>query len=112
MNDRPRAATIPTPPTNSTDAHGGAKKDEIKMLPAVVPVLGYTTAAAPNIYPPIETGVQLFTGTQPTQSAAFPTTYQQGVCFDFHLTGFACPTESNYFVYFSWMAVSMRFNSQ
>lgn len=54
----------------------GSKKDEIKILPAVVPVLGYT-AATPNIYPPIE-GVQLFTGTQ-SQQTTFPTTYQQGV---------------------------------
>lgn len=58
-----------------------AKKEEIKILPAVVPVLGYTTTAAPNLYSPIETGVQLFTGAQPTQSTAFPTTYQQGVSF-------------------------------
>lgn len=57
--------------------YSGSKKDEIKILPAVVPVLGYT-AATPNMYPPIE-GVQLFTGTQ-SQPSTFPTTYQQGVC--------------------------------
>lgn len=75
-NDKPQIATNPT-----GGAHASAKKDEIKILPAVVPVLGYTSAAAhTNLYPPIETGVQLFTGAQPTQSAAFPTTYQQGVC--------------------------------
>lgn len=62
-------------------AAAAAKKDEIKILPAVVPVLGYTTAPAPNLYSPMETGVQLFTGAQPTQSTAFPTTYQQGVSF-------------------------------
>lgn len=58
----------------------GNKKDEIKIVPAVVPVLGYS-AAPPNIYPPIEGGVQFVAGTQPTQPTSFPTTYQQGVSY-------------------------------
>ncbi|XP_031619670.1 protein encore isoform X2 [Contarinia nasturtii] len=60
-------------------SYTGNKKDEIKILPAVVPVLSYTTAAPPNIYPPIDAGVQFVAGTQPTQPTSFPTTYQQGL---------------------------------
>lgn len=67
------------PNTTNPSVYTGNKKDEIKILPAVVPVLGYTATAPPNIYPPIEGGVQFVTGTQPTQPSTFPTTYQQGV---------------------------------
>lgn len=63
----------------NTSVYTGNKKDDIKILPTVVPVLGYTTAAPPNIYPPMDGGVQFVTGTQPTQPTSFPTTYQQGV---------------------------------
>lgn len=67
------------PNTTNPSVYTGNKKDEIKILPAVVPVLGYTTAAPPNMYPSIESGVQFVTGTQPTQPTTFSTTYQQGV---------------------------------
>lgn len=74
-------ATIEKAP-NTTNPSGGyatSKKDEIKIVPAVVPVLGYT-AAPPNIYqPPMESGVQFVTGAQQTQPTSFSTTYQQGV---------------------------------
>lgn len=66
-------------PTNPSGGYATSKKDEIKIVPAVVPVLGYT-AAPPNIYqPPMESGVQFVTGAQQTQPTSFSTTYQQGV---------------------------------
>lgn len=67
--------------TPSPNVYTASKKEEIKILPAVVPVLGYTTTVPPNIYPPIEGGVQFVAGTQPTQPTSFPTTYQQGVSY-------------------------------
>lgn len=53
-----------------------AKKDDVKIMSTVVPVLSYATA--PATYTPMEEGVQMYAGAQP-QPAAFPTTYQQGV---------------------------------
>lgn len=65
--------------TNPSTGYGTSKKEEIKIVPAVVPVLGYT-AAPPNIYqPPMESGIQFVTGAQQTQPTSFSTTYQQGV---------------------------------
>lgn len=66
------------------------KKDEIKMLPAVLPVLGYTAAPAPNVYPTaMDSGIQMYPGA-PAAPTAFPTTtYQQGVCIH------SQPNESN-----------------
>lgn len=55
------------------------KKDEIKMMSTVVPVLGYTAASAPNVYPTIESGIQMYPGAQPAPAAYPTTTYQQGV---------------------------------
>lgn len=55
------------------------KKDEIKMMPAVLPVLGYTAAPAPSVYPAIDSGIQMYPGTQPAPTAYPTTTYQQGV---------------------------------
>lgn len=80
--DKPPPSTSNSSAYSSTAATASAttnKKDEIKIVPAVVPVLSYTTAAPPNIYPQMESGVQFVTGTQPTQPTSFPTTYQQGV---------------------------------
>lgn len=75
-----QSTTEKSPNTSTSSAYTAAnKKDEIKILPTVVPVLGYTTAAPPNIYPPMDAGVQFVTSTQPTQPTSFPTTYQQGV---------------------------------
>lgn len=68
-----------TNPTNPSGGYATSKKEEIKIVPAVVPVLGYT-AAPPNIYqPPMESGVQFVTGAQQAQPTSFSTTYQQGV---------------------------------
>lgn len=88
VKDKPQITTSSAAGSHAAAA-AAAKKDEIKILPAVVPVLGYTTAAAPNLYSPIEPGVQLYTGAQPTQSTGFPTAYQQGVRF-------SCYTISNF----------------
>lgn len=63
----------PQPYTNPNEP---AKKEDVKIMSAVVPVLSY--AAAPPTYPPMEEGVPIFSGAQP-QPAAFQTTYQQGV---------------------------------
>lgn len=57
------------------------KKDEIKMMPAVLPVLSYAAAPAPNVYPAIESGIQMYPGTQSAPTAYPTTTYQQGVSF-------------------------------
>lgn len=57
------------------------KKDEMKMMPAVLPVMGYTAAPAPNVYPAaMDSGIQMYPGAQPAPSAYPTTTYQQGVC--------------------------------
>lgn len=56
------------------------KKDEIKMMPAVVPVLSYAAAPASNVYPTMDSGIQMYPGTQPAPTAFPTTTYQQGVC--------------------------------
>lgn len=53
------------------------KKDDMKMVPTVVPLMSY--APAPTAYQPIEESVPIYSGAQP-QPAAFQTTYQQGVC--------------------------------
>lgn len=72
-----KAPIATNPPSSGYTAP--SKKDEIKIVPAVVPVLGYT-AAPPNIYqPPMDSGVQFVTGAQQTQPTSFSTTYQQGV---------------------------------
>lgn len=64
---------------NPSGGYAANKKDEIKIVPTVLPVLGYT-AAPQNIYqPPMESGVQFVAGAQQTQPASFSTTYQQGV---------------------------------
>lgn len=55
------------------------KKDDIKIMPAVVPMLGYAATTGPNVYPPIDSGIQMFPGSQPAPSAFPTTTYQQGV---------------------------------
>lgn len=82
------------------------KKDEMKIMPAssgskthaVQPkciqckeipssaVLGYTTAPAPNVYPAMDSGIQMYPGTQPTPTAFPTTTYQQGVRTRTHYT--------------------------
>lgn len=61
--------------------YSDVKKDEIKVMPAVVPVLGYTPAPAPNVYSTLDSGIPMFSGTQPAP-AHYPTTYQQGVNID------------------------------
>lgn len=43
-------------------------------------ILGYTTAPAPNVYPSIDSGIQMYQGAQPPPTAFPTTTYQQGVC--------------------------------
>lgn len=43
-------------------------------------VMGYTTAPAPNVYPAIDSSIQLYSGTPPAPTAFPTTTYQQGVC--------------------------------
>lgn len=63
----------PQPYTNTNES---TKKDDVKIMSAVVPVLSYATA--PATYPQMEEGMPIFSGAQPPPTA-FPTTYQQGV---------------------------------
>lgn len=79
-NTSSHVSTDKTPAkTSTTHSYNSNKKDEIKIVPTVLPVLGYTSAQ-PNLYQPLD-GVQLFTGAQ-TQPTTFPT-YQQGVSIFF-----------------------------
>lgn len=55
------------------------KKDEIKIMPTVVPMLSYAATTGPNVYPPMDSGIQMFPGSQPAPTAFPTTTYQQGV---------------------------------
>lgn len=63
-------------PQSYTNSNEPVKKDDVKIMSAVVPLLSY---APPTTYPPIEeSSVPIYSGGQP-QPAAFPTAYQQGV---------------------------------
>lgn len=75
-NTSVQVSTEKTPAKPSTShSYNAAKKDDIKIVPTVLPVLGYS-AASQNLYQPLD-GVQLFAGAQ-AQPTTFPT-YQQGV---------------------------------
>lgn len=74
-----------TPAKQISHTYAGNKKDEIKIVPTVLPMLSYTSGT-PNLYQPIE-GVQLFTGAQ-AQQTTFPTTYQQCVSNEITNYGF------------------------
>lgn len=71
----PEASKTQRPQPYTTNTIDLVKKDDIKIMSAVVPVLSY---AAPATFPPIEESVPIYSGGQP-QPAAYPTTYQQGV---------------------------------
>lgn len=77
MRSATKSAKLATESSISTEY---GKKDEIKMMPAVLPVLSYAAAPAPNVYPAIESGIQMYPGTQSGPTAYPTTTYQQGVC--------------------------------
>lgn len=97
-----------TPAKQISHTYAANKKDEIKIVPTVLPMLSYTSGT-PNLYQPIE-GVQLFTGAQ-AQPSTFPTTYQQCVSIAFSSYHFIHNKCVDRFA-FSWMGASMRFHSQ
>lgn len=77
----PISDTEKTPPPFTQDtvkiSQDTVKKEEVKIMPAVIPVMGYN--GAPSAYPPFDENIPIYTGAQP-QAGTFPA-YQQGVRF-------------------------------
>lgn len=71
--------TMPTACSASKTHAVQAKCMQCKEIPSSA-VIGYTRAHTPNVYPAIESGIQMYPGTQPAPTSFPTTTYQQGVC--------------------------------